>query len=430
MQKFFIRVLLGLMLLSGSVLVANGDCTYDPIVADILSETQISRWTTWIAELSGEKPVKFSSGEGRILTRSSFVMFEPDQGPGAFEYLRENLMGMGFKEGQDFEVHTYNYPYEDRYPERNWKNLILTFPGSDPKLRKERILLIAHLDSTSDQERALAPGADDNASGAAGLLEAATVLRHYRFDRTLHLVWFSGEEQNLKGSEHFVVDYADWLPEIISIVNLDMFAFDWDNDRCFEIHTGALSGSQQIGGCLKSVIESYDLDLAFDYIIDDSSLTRSDHYPFWKEGVPAIMVFENGFYQEGMTCGTTDRNYRYHTTADTLSYINQETGFSILQAAIASVAHLAGPSGACFSTTPSLRQSAEHGRVILEWDPLPEVDQYQVWLVNEEGWVLAGETKGTRWVIPQIRTHGSVVFQIIAKSNSGCQSFPGTFPNN
>ena len=155
MQKFFIRVLLGLMLLSGSVLAANGDCTYDPIVADILSETQSSRWITWIAELSGEKSVKFSSGEGRIRTRSSFVMFEPDQGPGAFEYLRENLMGMGFKEGQDFEVHTYNYPYEDRYPERNWKNLILTFPGSDPKLRKERILLIAHLDSTSDQERTL-----------------------------------------------------------------------------------------------------------------------------------------------------------------------------------------------------------------------------------------------------------------------------------
>ena len=430
MQKLIVRIILTLMLLAGSVLPVNGDCTYHPVVADILSETQISRWTTWIAELSGEKSVNLSSGEGRILTRSSFVMFEPDQELSAFDYLKEVLIEMGFKEGQDFEVHTYNYPYEDRYPERNWKNLILSFPGSDPMLKEERILLVAHLDSTSDQERTLAPGADDNASGSAGLLEAATVLRHYRFDRTLHLVWFSGEEQNLKGSEHFVVDYADWLPEIVGVVNLDMFAFDWDNDRCFEVHTGALSGSQQISGCLQSVIESYNLDLVFDYINDDSALTRSDHYPFWKAGVPAIMAFENGFYQEGMTCGTTDRNYRYHTTADTLSYINQETGFSILQAAIATVAHLAGPSGACFSRTPSLRQSAKHSSVVLEWDPLPEVDQYQVWLVNAEGWALAGETKSSRWVIPSLGTHGSVVFNITAKSKSGCHSFPGTFPNN
>ena len=247
MGKFFLHCLIGLVFLTSLLDSQEKACQYHPDVADMLAETQQFRWVRWIEALSGVRPVKTSEGEGNILTRSSLVMFEPDQAPDAFTYLIETLQGMGFQENRDFEIHTYNFPYEDRHPDRNWKILILTFPGTDPLLREEKVLMVAHLDSISDQETILAPGADDNASGAAGLLEAASVLRHYQFERTIHLIWFSGEEYSRVGSEHFVEDYADWLPDIVGVINPDMFAFDWDNDHCFEVHAGTLPGSQRIG---------------------------------------------------------------------------------------------------------------------------------------------------------------------------------------
>lgn len=153
-------------------------CEEDPQVAALLDGMSQARWVSWIGDLSGEREVTTDFGEGRILTRSSFVMFEPGQRPSAFQYLQDELEEMGFRLGEDFQIHSYDFPFKDRHPERNWKNLILTFRGSDPDLAEERVLMVAHLDSTSDQERTLAPGADDNASGAAGLLEAAAVLRH------------------------------------------------------------------------------------------------------------------------------------------------------------------------------------------------------------------------------------------------------------
>jgi len=343
MNRVLSHLVLGLFLITNLHIPLNSHNVYDVIVADILAETQMNRWVNWIAALSGEIPVETALGSGKIQTRSSFVLFEPDQNPNAFMFLQDELKDLGFTEGQDYEIHTYDFPYSARHADRNWKNLILTFPGSDPDLKDERVLLVAHLDSTSEKETTLAPGADDNASGSAGLLEAAAVFRQFAFERTLHLIWFSGEEWSRVGSEHFVEDYSSWLPETIAVVNLDMFAYDRDQDRCFEIHAGTMTGSQEIGNLFASTIKTYHLNLTFDFIDDETAYTFSDHKPFWDKGVPAVMVYENGFYQEGKTCGKSDPNYRYHTIGDTLPYINQETGFSILRAAIATVAQLAVP---------------------------------------------------------------------------------------
>lgn len=324
---------------------------YDPNVAEMLSEANAHRWMNWIRALSGADPIQTVNGMEKILTRSNLVMFEPDARPSAFDYLLDELASLGFIEGQDFQIHTYAFPYGDRYPQRNWKNIILSFPGEDPNLKNERVLLVAHMDSISDQENSIAPGADDNASGTAGLLEAASILQHYRFGRTIDLIWFSGEEKSRIGSTSFVEDYADWIPNIVGVVNMDMFAFDGDGDRCFEVHAGTLPGSQEIGNLIGSVIEAYDLRLSYDFLDDASAYAFSDHYPFWRQGVPGVLMMENSFYHPGETCEKSDRNYNYHRTSDTISYINSDTGFSILQAGIAAVAHLAQPLGPCTSGT-------------------------------------------------------------------------------
>ncbi|MBG0770100.1 MAG: Zn-dependent exopeptidase M28 [Anaerolineaceae bacterium] len=340
------------IILATLVVPPNLDCQcgYDPLVADLLAQASQSRWVQWIAELSGAASIQTADGEGVITSRSSNILFEPGYKPSAFDYLIAELEKMGFIENTDFVIHTYDFPYSEKHQERNWKNLILTFPGEDPALKYERVLLVAHLDSMSDQETTLAPGADDNGTGAAGLLEAAYLLRNAHFARTINLIWFSGEEQSRRGSEYFVEDYADWLPQIQAVINLDMFGFDWDNDRCFEVHAGVLPGSEDIGECLASVIEAYDLDLRFDLIADSSAYTYSDHNAFWMNGIPAVMVIENFSYQADGVCGLTDRNYQYHLTTDLLTYINQDTGFSILKASLAALAQIAGP----LKTAPEL----------------------------------------------------------------------------
>lgn len=322
---------------------ADFQCGYDPLVADLLNQADQARWVQWIAELSGAAAIPTTEGEAVIKSRSSSILFEPQFKPSAFDYLQAELENLGFSEGADFTIHTYDFPYSEKHQERNWKNLILTFPGEDPDRMDERVLLVAHLDSTSDQEQTLAPGADDNGTGAAGLLEAARLLRNAHFSRTINLIWFSGEEQSRRGSEYFVEDYADWLPGIQAVINLDMFGFDWDNDHCFEVHTGRMDGSQVIGHCLQIVIEAYDLDLQFDLIDDASAHSYSDHNAFWVNGVPAVMVSENFTFQPGGVCGVTDRNTQYHLTTDTLTYINPDTGFAILKASLAALAQIAGP---------------------------------------------------------------------------------------
>jgi leucyl aminopeptidase len=397
---------------------------YDPTVNKILSESDQTRWLDWIAELSGEVPIQTAEGEEKILTRSSFVLFEPGYSPSAFDYLEDELISLGFIEGRDYEIHTYDFPYGDKYRDRNWKNLILTFQGSDPILKDERILLVAHLDSTSNQELTLAPGADDNASGSSGLLEAAAIFRHYQFKRTLSLVWFSGEEQSRLGSEYFVSDYVDWLPNIKNVINLDMFAFDWDNDRCFEIHAGVLPGSQQIAETFEEVIRVYDLELTFDLIDDHNAYPHSDHKAFWDHGIPAVMVFENGFYQADGVCGNADRNTAYHSTNDTLAYINPDTGYSILKAAIATTAQLAVPLGGCFSESPQVKGFNALELNIMVWEPLENADFYQIWASANQEWDLLEETKGTTWYMPGAHSEKAQQFRVIAWSETGCQSQP------
>jgi len=83
----------------------------NPKVAEVLYEGDSTRWMNWIAVLSGAQPIQTAEGEVVIQTRSSFIMFEPDQTPNAFAYLQDELRAMGFNEDREYKIHTYDYPY-------------------------------------------------------------------------------------------------------------------------------------------------------------------------------------------------------------------------------------------------------------------------------------------------------------------------------
>lgn len=103
-------------------------------------------------------------------------------------------------------------------------NVCALWPGSDPALAHEAVLVCAHYDHVGRRDDALHPGADDNASGSAALLAVAEALAiRGPLRRPVLLAWFSGEERGLYGARAWCVDPR--LPEGVGVaaaINLDM----------------------------------------------------------------------------------------------------------------------------------------------------------------------------------------------------------------
>lgn len=80
----------------------------------------------------------------------------------------------------------------------------------------QEILLTAHLDSiNSVVPDGTAPGADDNATGIATLMEAARIFKDQPFKRTIKIIFFSGEERGLHGSLAYTAMHADEMADIV-----------------------------------------------------------------------------------------------------------------------------------------------------------------------------------------------------------------------
>ena len=111
-------------------------------------------------------------------------------------------------------------------------NVVGILEGSDPKLKSEVIVIGAHYDhlgrggegSLAGREGDIHRGADDNASGTAGLLELARLFSNERerVRRTLVFVAFGGEEEGLIGSSHYVQHPARPLEQTVAMLNMDM----------------------------------------------------------------------------------------------------------------------------------------------------------------------------------------------------------------
>jgi leucyl aminopeptidase len=338
-----------------------------------------SEWLEQVRVLSGASPAIAAGETYTITTRYTPRLFDGSPHARAYDY----VLG---------ELDRLHYP-DSSMEQDAWTsgifsgfNLVLTIPGQIT--HTETVALTAHLDSLSPlaTRDTLAPGAEDNASGSAALLEAARLLRYYQFDRSVKLIWFTGEEQGLLGSKAYVTDHS--LSGYQGVVNLDMFGYDLDNDRCIELHVGTLAKSDAVGQCFMQGIAAYNLDLIFDYLTSNFT-TASDHAPFWSQGVGAILVHQNGNLTTFGGCnGVRDRNPYYHTVNDTVAnsfppYTNGQpntVGADIARAALATVAGMAGNHGTCFTEAPVvILQDVNNGDMRLTWDALPLAANYRVY---------------------------------------------------
>ena len=205
-------------------------------------------------------------------------------------------------------------------------------PGSDT------IYIVgAHYDSISNDPYNVAPGADDNASGIAGVLETARVLSTYRFKKTLRFLGFAAEEPGIFGSQHYAQSARSVGTKINGMIDLDMIAWDSNSDNQMDIHAGTRYDSQSLGAAILNANSAYTIGLQPQYITSGSS-RFSDHSRFWDQGYPAVMLIEDYY---ASSSGVKDFNSYYHTTSDTLGRLRLPYAKKFVQATVATLADLA-----------------------------------------------------------------------------------------
>ncbi|HML72874.1 MAG TPA: M28 family peptidase [Anaerohalosphaeraceae bacterium] len=197
--------------------------------------------------------------------------------------------------------------YEQHF--RVGTNLVGVVPGSDPNLQKEIILVCAHYDHLGIQKGKVYPGAADNASGVAALLEIAESLSFSdtKPGRSICFAAFDAEEMGCLGSFAFTCrdDYDD--SKIVAVVNMDMLGRDLlDTVRNSLLLVGTEKYPQ-----FEQQIMDMGRQTELDVLPIDSSLVgpSSDHIAFVSTARPVLM-FTCGIYHD------------YHEPADTANKID------------------------------------------------------------------------------------------------------------
>jgi hypothetical protein len=180
-------------------------------------------------------------------------------------------------------------------------NVAAILRGTDPVLRDEYLVFSAHMDHVGINPSAGADsifnGADDDASGTAGVLELAEAYSRAgaRPKRSLIFLTVSGEERGLWGSDHFVRNAPVPIGQIVANINMDMIGRNWRD-------TIAVIGREHsdLGATLARVNAEHP-ELGMTAIDDiwpqENFYFRSDHYNFAKRGVP-ILFFFNGTHAD------------------------------------------------------------------------------------------------------------------------------------
>jgi hypothetical protein len=185
------------------------------------------------------------------------------------------------------------------------------------------------------------PGADDNASGTAGMLEAMRVLSQFNTRANLRFIAFDKEELGLVGSRHYArVKPAD--EEIVGMINFEMIGYTCSGQpECVNfpnadtsIYNIMSAFATRMGSTFARIGEDHVPGLKITSVTDDgdANFRRSDHAPFWDLGVDALFL----------TDGANFRTPHYHQTSDQLNTLDTTFATRVVKTAVGTVASLAG----------------------------------------------------------------------------------------
>jgi Zn-dependent M28 family amino/carboxypeptidase len=205
---------------------------------------------------------------------------------------------------------------------KTYRNVICSFSTDNPK----RIIVGAHYDVCEHQQ-----GADDNASGAAGLLELARLLKGQKLNYRIDLVAYSLEEPpyfrtQFMGSYIHAKSLADCKANVFGMISLEMIGYFKDEKRSQSYPLGLLSLFYGSKGNYITLVKKFgagEFARRFCSEFKSSKTIRtkkfmgppalpgidlSDHLNYWKFGFSALMITDTAFY----------RNKNYHKTTDTI----------------------------------------------------------------------------------------------------------------
>jgi len=210
-------------------------------------------------------------------------------------------------------------------------NIIATLPG---QVHPERVVVLgAHYDSINlAGELLTAPGADDNASGSAGLLEAVSVLAQGDFENTVRCVWFCAEELGLIGSDADATALAASGTDVVAMLNMDMIAHKEPGDA-FDLDFASNSTDPVLTQFCRDVTAAYVPGLPT--VLGTLTAGSSDHASYNAHGFPAAFYFED----------LTQYSTVIHTSADIVGTSANDFVLArdITKAFVAAAATLAAP---------------------------------------------------------------------------------------
>lgn len=266
-----------------------------------------------ITSQSAQQTVEYLASqelEGRMSGKKGNIL--------AAKYIKEKFESFGYKtKYQKFPIKRLNYGPLNELGDDFTNNILAWSIGKDERMKDDIVVVGAHMDhigygpNMSMQNKIkIHPGADDNASGTAALIEIAKGMSKLKNKRTILFIAFSAEEMGLLGSLYYVKNPE--LPENEPNIKNHVFMLNMDM-------VGYLKNGRQPAGFsdLNSSIDitKYIGELSDKYNFAKSITSRgtggSDHASFYNKKVPIAFLHTGG------------HNY-YHTPADTPDKLNYE----------------------------------------------------------------------------------------------------------
>lgn len=291
-----------------------------PAVQEIINNTNIDSLIKFVEELSGERTVVIN---GNVETINSRHKFNADNDLAA-DYIKQKL-------------EQYGLTVTDQWFSSTGRNVFAEQIGSE--FPDKKYMICAHYDDMPSGSTA--PGADDNASGTAAVIEAARLLTEYDFPYTIIYALWDEEEQGLVGSDYYAGQAASANEDILGVINLDMIAWEGNGDNKVRIHTQNDGKSSVLSDKMVELNSLYSIGLTTSLAVPGSPF--SDHKSFWDEGYAAILLIEDD---------AGDFNPYYHTVNDLIVHFDQQFFLKCSQLAIATLTTFSLNVGIAIEHTP------------------------------------------------------------------------------
>lgn len=213
-------------------------------------------------------------------------------------------------------------------------NVVGYFPGADAKLKDEIVVIGAHYDHWGmggsgslyrGEEPQIHNGADDNASGTAGIVELAQSLLGKKNPpkRSLIVAAFSGEELGLLGSSALVNQFPVPIEQVVAMFNFDMIG-RLDSVSQLVIYGMGTSSS------FKTLADSLNKPYKFNLSFKDEGYGPSDHSSFYSKNIP-VMFFHTGLHSDYHRPSDDADKINYPGTKKVLDYASEIVGTVINQ---------------------------------------------------------------------------------------------------